>query len=293
MKDKDVKGRTAFGPSARNGRFHAINGEIGTPPVVGVGHSTQAIFGWIGGKRLLREQISRFIPEQDIPFKARTIKYYVEVFGGVAWMLLYKPRWFEYEIYNDANGELVNLFNVLKYHPHELWREFRLMPDSQEMWEHYRDNRPVTDIQRAAACYVKYAHSFSGRGETYAFKPNSMMVLSRKILALAKRLDKVSITRESFERVIKRYDRPNVFLYLDPPYYGCEYLYDMKIGTEEHTLLRDMLRGFTGKFALSYNDHPAIRDLYRNFRIEILETRYSALGIEKGKNVQELLILNY
>jgi DNA adenine methylase len=300
--DKDVEGRTAIEPSAQKGNCTEVSGLRPVSFSEGEGRQAQpdeeikgataAIFGWIGGKRLLREQISRFVPEQDIPFKARKIHYYVEVFGGVAWMLLYKPRWFMYEIYNDANGDLVNLFNVMKYHPHELWREFRLMPDSQEMFDYFKTNRPITDVQRAAACYVKYAHSFSGRGETYAFKPNSMTVLARKILALAKRLDKVAVTQDGFERVIKRFDRENVFLYLDPPYYGCEHLYDATIGTNDHIRLRDMLREFAGKFALSYNDHPAIRELYKDFRIETITTRYSALGTDR-KSVNELLILNY
>ncbi|RJR31904.1 MAG: DNA adenine methylase [Candidatus Latescibacterota bacterium] len=292
MKDKDVdrntpqmnagEGGTAFGPSAQDGNC--------TEEIKG---STAAIFGWIGGKRLLRDRIGEFVPEQDKPLKSREIKYFVEVFGGVAWMLLSKPRWFEYEIYNDANGELVNLFNVMKYHPRELWKEFRLMPDSEAMFEHFKTNKPITDVQRAAACYIKYAHSFSARGDTYAFKPNSMTVLQRKIIALARRLNKVSITNESYEQIIRRYNRPNVFLYLDPPYYGCEDLYDVTITPDDHEKLRDLLRGFSGKWALSYNDHPAIRELYRDFRIETISTRYSALGIEKGKQVDELLVLNY
>lgn len=253
-----------------------------------------ALMGWIGGKRLLRSKIAEFVPEQDLPMKQRKIKYYVEVFGGMAWMLLYKPRWFESEIYNDANGDLVNLFNVVKFHPREFERQFRLMPQSQWWYDYFHtQDRSVTDIQRAVAAYVKYAWSYSGKGKDFAIQPKSTLNLRKKIRRLSARLDRVTVTDMGYERLVKRFDRANAFLYLDPPYFGHEYVYEMPFGNDDHLRLRSVLEGFDGKWLLSYNDRPEIRELYRGFRIEEVDTRYSALGLPNGIRKTELIIMNY
>ena len=54
-----------------------------------------AIIGWIGGKRLLRKVIAPFVPKD--------ITGYIEPFGGAAWMLLYKEKWGDLEVYNDLD----------------------------------------------------------------------------------------------------------------------------------------------------------------------------------------------
>ena len=47
---------------------------------------------WVGGKRLLRKTIGAMIPAD--------IESYTEPFGGEAWVLFYKDRWAELEVYS-------------------------------------------------------------------------------------------------------------------------------------------------------------------------------------------------
>lgn len=42
---------------------------------------------------------------------------YVEVFGGGGWVLFHKPRRNDYEVYNDFNGLLVNLYRCVREQP--------------------------------------------------------------------------------------------------------------------------------------------------------------------------------
>lgn len=255
--------------------------------------SKDALFGWIGGKKMLRKQIAEYVPEQDLPISKRTINHYVEVFGGMAWMLLYKDRWFKSEVYNDYNGELFNLFNVVKFHPQEFRKQLKLLPESQQLFNYLLQNEPLTDVQKAVKCFVKYALSFSSKGETYAFRVPSKQNVLRKILELSNRLDKVAVSNMSYEEIIPRFNKPDVFLYLDPPYFGHENLYQVSFKPEDHNHLRDLLIDFKGKFALSYNDHPVIRELYQGYRIETLSTRYTAFHPDNNTRVSELLIMNY
>ena len=68
-----------------------------------------SFISWIGGKRLLRKKIIEQFPE--------SFDRYIEVFGGAGWVLFGKDKHADMEVYNDVNGELVNLFRCVKYHP--------------------------------------------------------------------------------------------------------------------------------------------------------------------------------
>ncbi len=104
----------------------------------------------VGGKRLLRGQITDRFPTEGV-------ERYVEVFGGAGWVLFHKPRHAAQEVFNDLDGELVNLFRVVKYHAGELARELDSLPVSREI---YLDKRSLgactglTDIQRAARYFL-------------------------------------------------------------------------------------------------------------------------------------------
>ena len=66
--------------------------------------------GWIGGKRLLRKAILERFPTDEVG-------RYIEVFGGAGWVLFAKEKLpGQLEVYNDIDGNLVNLFRCVKYH---------------------------------------------------------------------------------------------------------------------------------------------------------------------------------
>lgn len=67
----------------------------------------ESFIAWVGGKRLLRKEIVNRFPQDGV-------KKYVEVFGGAGWVLFYKDKHAEKEVYNDVNSELVNLFRNVK-----------------------------------------------------------------------------------------------------------------------------------------------------------------------------------
>jgi DNA adenine methylase len=74
------------------------------------------IIPYKGGKRLLLGAILECFPER--------YERYIEVFGGSAAVLLGKPKT-AFEVYNDIDGDLVNLFLCVKFRPTRLINELR------------------------------------------------------------------------------------------------------------------------------------------------------------------------
>lgn len=255
---------------------------------------TKHLINWVGGKRLLRKTIAALTPEK--------IQTYIEPFGGGGWVLFYKDKWAEVEIYNDLDGRLVNLFRVVKYHPNALIEELSYLLGSREIFMQFLNSKPYTDIQKAAQFFFLISRSFGGKGVTFgcvkrsaggACKSSSNTMI--KINAINKRLDKVLIENRDFEKLINQYDYEGAFFYCDPPYSsGCGY---EVTSTEnfEHERLRDLLKNIKGKFLLSYDDSPKVRELYKDFEMVEIERQKGINNRQHLKNnmYKELLIANY
>ena len=242
----------------------------------------------IGGKKLLRKQICERFPAEG------TFDRYVEVFGGAGWVLFYKDSHAPLEVYNDADGQLVNLMRCIKYHAGELQRELDGYCNARELFEDVSaqlDMRGLTDIQRAARYFLRMKISFGADGRTYGCNRKNLENAISYLSDVQQRLVKPSVVIEhkDFENLIKVYNRPMALFYCDPPYHSTEKYYDVQFGEADHIRLRDTLAGIKGKFLLSYNDDNFVRELYKNFKIEAVERANNLAG---GK-FKELIITNY
>ena len=247
---------------------------------------------WIGGKKLLRKKISDTFPQN--------ITRYVEVFGGVGWVLFYKEKYAEQEIYNDVNGELVNLFKCVKYHSNAIIEQLQFILNAREIFDAFQQNKnrtDLTDIQRATMFYYLIRTSYGAKLKQYSANYSSPYLLLQNIEAISKRLARVVIENKDFKYILQKYDKQDTLFYCDPPYYKTEKMYDIGgcgFGKEQHILLRDMLKNIKGKFVLSYNDDDFIRGLYQDFNIQEIE-RSSNLSLNNGKRsvYRELIITNF
>ena len=65
-----------------------------------------SFMSWIGGKKALRDEIV-------VRFPAHYSRY-IEVFGGGGWVLFHKAPGKDFEVYNDFNANLVNLYRCVR-----------------------------------------------------------------------------------------------------------------------------------------------------------------------------------
>ncbi len=105
---------------------------------------------WVGGKKALRDEIvSRFPLDY---------KRYIEVFGGGGWVLFHKNPGKDFEVFNDFNGNLVNLYRCVREHKEDLIDELEFMLNSRLDFEYMKytlhSQAVLPDIRRAAYYYA-------------------------------------------------------------------------------------------------------------------------------------------
>lgn len=245
---------------------------------------------WIGGKRLLRKTIIGMFPEE--------FDRYIEVFGGAGWVLFAKDKHADLEVYNDAEGELVNLFRCIKYHSGEVQKELDSVLNAREFFEDFKqqlNTRGLTDIQRAARYFMLIKTSYGADKRTFGCIKKNLMNSIEYLTDIKQRLNNVVIENKDFANLIKVYDRPKALFYLDPPYHGTEKYYNTGFNNEDHERLKECLKSIKGKFILSYNDDEYIRELYKEFKITEVDRRNSLIEryADKDKKYRELIITNF
>ena len=247
-------------------------------------------------------------------------------------MLLGKPTIDAFEVYNDFDRNLVNLFRCMKVRPMAVIRELGFCNLNsrddfdvlRKFFEHeifsdeyLAEELELTEIMlppaqakelkelrlrieqdydvRKAAMYLKLQrYSYSSSGKSFASQPFDIRKLFSLIQQLESRMANVIVENQDFERLIQHYDREDALFYLDPPYFSTEDMYPGGFGMDDHKRLRDLLRNIKGRFLLSYNDCPEIRELYKDFEIfDFTRTHSMAQRYEAGKEFKELLIANY
>lgn len=148
------------------------------------------------------------------------------------------------EVYNDLNGNLVNLFRCAKYHSSELQREISGYFNARETFEDLKERlqiRGFTDIQRSAMFYVLIKISYGADGRTFGC--NKKNLTTDYLDKISLRLQNIIIENKDFENLIHVYDRPGALFYCDPPYYKAEQYYDAAFSAEDHQRLKQCLSG--------------------------------------------------
>ena len=251
-----------------------------------------ALIPYFGGKSRLTKTIIAKFPAHHC---------YVEAFAGAAHVLFAKPQ-SNIEVLNDLDLDLIALYRAVKHHPEELHRQFKYVLIARGEFQRLMQVNPatLTDIQRAARYLYLQRMCFGGKSRNRAFgasatKPPGLNLFTlQQILEDAWiRLANVTVERLDFRKLIPLYDRPHTLFFLDPPYYGIMG-YAHNFEDQDFLDLADVLAGIKGRFVMTINDTPKIREFFRRFAIEEVELKYSVSRKEesRSKTRTELFISN-
>lgn len=174
-----------------------------------------------GGKWRLAPWILQHLPAH---------RTYVEPFGGGASVLLQKPRSYA-EVYNDLDGEAVNLFRVVRERGEELAQACELTPFARaEFADSYL---PASDpLEQARRTLVRSMMGFGSAGSsgqqtgfrTYTgdnrrgTPQRDWMTHPEAVRAVVQRLRGVVIENRDAADVMRQHDGDQTLHYVDPPY---------------------------------------------------------------------------
>jgi len=223
-------------------------------------------------------------------------RIYVEPFGGSGSVLLRKEK-SDVEVYNDLDGEIVNLFWVCREHGEELSRKVFFTPYSRDEFIKSFD-KTDDPIEQARRTVIR---AFQGWGSGYATftdggksaKPkNAFRVgwrcrgnkphtnwchVSNTVMQCVERLREVIIEQTAFKDVIKKNDTRDTLIYADPPYIsssrdkGNDYRFEL---TEaDHIELARILHNTAGSVVISGYNSDLYNTLYKGWTIKTIETR--------------------
>jgi DNA adenine methylase len=249
---------------------------------------------WIGGKRHLARRICAILAATDHAA-------YCEPFIGMGGVFLRRRVRPPVEVMNDVSGDVVTLFRVLQRFPEALLRELRWRPAMRAEFDRLKEtaDRDLLDIERAAKFLYLQTLAFGGKvaGQNFglnAAAPHNFDIrrIEKRIARLHDRLAGVVIENLDWLDFIGRYDRPGTLFYLDPPYWGSESDYGSGLFIRgDFQRMADRLQAAEGKFLLSINDRPEIREMFAWADMEAVKTTYSlAGGAHVDTDVGELLI---
>ncbi|HZR35470.1 MAG TPA: DNA adenine methylase [Nevskia sp.] len=249
------------------------------------------IIPWIGGKRRLAPMILPLFPDHTC---------YVEPFCGAAALFFLKPP-ADVNVLNDINGELVNLYRVVKHHLEEFVRQFKWALTSRQVfeWERLKVPETMTDIQRAARFYYLQKNAFGGRvdGQSFGTATTSgprlnLLRIEEELSAAHLRLADAFIENLAWADCVSRYDRPHSLFFCDPPYWETEG-YGVDFPLEQYTRLADAARGIAGTMVITVNDHPAMREAFAGLPMQSVPITYTVGGGANQVDRAELIIGNW
>jgi len=305
-----------------------------------------SVISYFGGKssNTFMEFINSKIPRTGI-------KTYLEPFSGSMGTYMDDDSlFFETVVYNDKNRHQVNLYKCCSEPEKflavlEKFKQTKLhteLTDPLQKWDFYKaiyreyvkndflDNMDfeIGDFKKAAmyAFLITSAHNSvypRGAGFNGYKKANDKLKLETLITKLKKNTytDKLISIKEylniDFEELIRKYDSPETYLYLDPPYYRYDeatgeddakrlfwYGADKEgmFGPASHRRLLELIKNTEARWSLSYYYFPLLEELlpkdkYLWFDKEVFRSSAHGGNNSESKGAQakgvEMLILNY
>lgn len=248
--------------------------------------------GYIGGKRQLAARLVDRI-------EATPHGLYAEVFVGMGGVFLRRRSAPRVEAINDVSRDIAGFFRVLQRHYQPFMDMLKWQVASRAEFERLGRQPPetLTDLERAARFLYLQRLAFGGKvsGRTFGIDTHGparfdVGRLGIILEALHERLAGVWIECLDWRQFLTRWDRPKTLFYLDPPYLGSESDYGKDVfGREQFPLLAERLKGLQGRFIMTLNDVPEVRDLFVWAVLEPVELTYS-IASSNGHRARELLI---
>jgi DNA adenine methylase len=245
----------------------------------------------LGNKQRIAKEIQKHFPQHRI---------YIEPFFGAGGMFFNKPK-AHYNIVNDIDSDVFNLFMVARNNTNELKEAFKIMPIHSDLLEYWKQNKETEPIKKALRFIFLSNFTYLGTGHQLRYR-NTKNEYPEKfdylIDATNKYLFGVQFANTDFRKFIKNIsfqidDRPaaaKTLIYCDPPYLGTQNNYSNSFTEQDCIDLFDTIQETGCMFAMSEFDDEFILN-------QATERKLNVINIGERWNLKnkrtEILITNY
>lgn len=240
---------------------------------------TRPILRYHGGKWILADWIISHFPPHRI---------YVEPYGGAASVLLQKQRSYA-EVYNDLDGEIVNVFQVVRERGEELIAKLKATPFARDEYRRsfYRSEDPLEQARRTVIrSFMGFGSNALCRDVKSGFRSNSNRSGTTpahdwanypdSLGGIVERLRGVVIENKDAEEIMLTHDSRETLHYCDPPYVhetrtkyggsGARSGYTHEMTDENHRAMAATLYGLTGMIVVSGYRCALYDELFRDWQ---------------------------
>lgn len=220
---------------------------------------------------------------------------YVEPFVGSGAFFWHKEP-SEKEVVNDLEPEVVSVFKLIREAPTDLSKypqDLNTLPKIREFFA-----KPATSVPaKLSKLIIRMCNGFMSQPTSdpnKIYKATNPFKKLKNIEKYKERLEGVKVESMDYGKVIDKYDGPNTFFFLDPPYEnskGFGYAEEESFNFERFA---EKMKSIKGKWLVTLNDSPRIRELFRwahQYPITIIG--HHALSSVGSHDRGEILLSNY
>lgn len=232
---------------------------------------------------------------------------YIEPYAGgasVALSLLYCRYASKIKI-NDIDRSIFAFWHSVLNETDELCQKIYDTPVTMDVWnaqhevQKHKEEVGLLDLgfstfflNRTNRSGILSGGVIGGKNQNGTFKIDARFNKSgliERIKHVAKYANQIELTSMDAVELIKRYKRApaaNTFCYLDPPYYvkGRD-LYLNYYNDDNHRAIAEAIKKYKGKWIISYDAVPFLKELYSDYRQQEYYLSYSVGNPSKGKEI--------
>lgn len=230
---------------------------------------------------------------------------YVEPFAGgsgLALRLLFKND-VDYLVLNDIDYGIYSFWNSCLNHTDELcqmiydcditinnWNIQKTIYNSQQAFSELQVGFATFFLNRCNVSGVIKGGVIGGFEQTGKYKIDARFnknELIAKIIKIGQNRDRIEFHNMDADDFLKAYlsnfSQEEIFLNIDPPYVKKgSMLYKNSFNPTDHILLANTIQKLNCKWIVTYDKCSFIDSLYKNYRHEVIELKYSAGKTKSG-----------
>ncbi len=241
----------------------------------------------LGNKSKIAQDVIKNFPEHEI---------FVDMFFGAGGIFFNKPK-AKYNILNDIDSDVFNLYNVVSNSKDELKEAFEIMPIHTDLFDYWKQNKEVEPIRKAVRFLMLSNFGYMGKPDTLKMVcGNEKTQFYKYFEATYEKIKDCRFMNFDFRKVLNKIDYvsynpvKSAFVYADPPYLETGNNYT-EIFTEQDTKdLFELLVNSGLKFAISEFDNDFVMSLANDYKLNVI-----IIGERQNmKNRRtEILVTNY